>query len=148
MQTNVGLSGGLQPVLHQPYDQHPRGPFGVEMAPSLIARANGFSSALWLVLLSKMPDVDGAHGQVLLCPGHQPVEVELAIASRRRLVVTSPVCFQVEARPRVAGAALINVEGAIEAVGLLKGRTYEKLPPQRYQFTAGSILIRKPIADG
>lgn len=147
MQINVGLSGGLQPVLHQPYDQQSHGPFGAEMAPSLIARANGFSSPLWLVLLSKMPDVDGAHGQVLGCPGHQPVEVQLASTSRRSLVVASPVCFLLESRPRVAGAALINGEGAIEAFGPLKGRSYEKLPPQRYEFTADSILIRKPITD-
>lgn len=148
MTSNIGLSGGPRPVLHGPHDQYPHGPFATEMAPSLIVQSRGaFSSDFRLVLLAKMPDVDGARGVVLVDAQYAPIKVQLADFDRAHLVVAQTVRFDLAGCPPVAGAALINAAGDLEASGRLMGRSYQKEPPTTYVFTPNGILVRKPIAD-
>lgn len=142
MTHNFGRAGGPRPVLHPPQGEHPHGPFAATLAPALIARARGaYSPNLSLALLTTMPDVDGAHGALLL----SGVEVRLKDEDRAHLTNAEPVAFEVPPKPRIIGLGLINATAALEAFGRLSNIDYFKLEGNDGLFPAHSIRVRRVV---
>src|SRR5690606_24676882 len=123
--------------------QHPHGPFAATLAPGIFAGARGvYDEELYLVLLAKMPDVDGAHGVIVRDPRHQPVPLHLEIEAKAHLIIPHEARFTIDDKLRVAGIAIINRAGDMEAFARISDRGHFKMPNERL-FPPYSIRVRK-----
>lgn len=142
MTHNFGRAAGSRPVLHPPQGEHPHGPFAATLAPALIARARGeYSPNLSLALLTEMPDVDGAHGALLL----SGVEVRLEDEDTAHLAIAEPAAVAAPNTARSIGLGLVNAIGTLEAFGRLSDINYFNLEGDVCLFPAHSIRVRGVI---
>ena len=145
MTHNYGRAGGPVPPSDRLKTQHPHGPFAATLSPSIFAGARGaYGDELLLALLQKMPDMDGAHGVIVRHPQHQPVPAHLEIEDKAHLIVPHEARFMIDDKLHVAGVALINPAGELEAFARLLDRGYFKRPNERF-FPRYSLRVRKVV---
>lgn len=88
--------------------------------------------------------MDGAHGVIVSHPQHQPPPVHLEIEDKAHLIIPHETRFIIDDKLRVAGVALINPAGELEAFARLSDRGYFKRPNERV-FPPYSIRVRKMV---
>ena len=124
-------------------------PFNAEMTPTAaIKRAGAFSSPLYLGLLVGLPDPDGVGSIELDHPAYMRQLIELSSRSASHLTIPRPVLFEVHGCPAVLGVGLYDSDGNAEGYGVLRSSRIARRRPDKFEFAACQILIKRPTGPG